>query len=250
MIFASSTSGGNAGGVRFADEDVLVYNTNTSTWELYFDGSDVGLGVLDVDAFIRLDDGSLLFSFTTQGYFGTLGLVDDADIVRFIPTSLGPKTAGAFAWYFDGSDVELTTDGENVDALALLDDGRLVVSTKGQAHVTGAKSTDEDLLVFTPTQLGETTSGTWATYFDGSDAELNTSGSEDLTGTWIDPANGEIYLTTKGVFTVTGASGDGADIFICAPGSTGATTSCTFRPYWDGSANGFADEVIDAFGID
>jgi hypothetical protein len=48
---------------------------------------------------------------------------------------------------------------------------------------------------------------------------------------------------------VIGASGDGADIFVCAPGSLGTTTSCTFGMYWDGSANGFAGEVMDGFFI-
>jgi hypothetical protein len=249
-IFVSSTSGGTAGGVRFADEDVLVYDTSAGTWAIYFDGSDLGLNTFEVDGFTLLSDGSILLGFAAPGNVGTLGLVDDSDIVRFIPTSIGPTTAGTFEWYFDGSDVELTLDGEDIDAFAVLSDGRLVLSTTGVATVTGASTLDEDLLVFTPSQLGETTSGTWSVYFDGSDVGLNANSSEDVNGTWIDRANGDIYLTTNDDFSVTGLSGDGADIFICAPGSTGATTHCTFRLYWDGSVNGFAGELIDAFFID
>jgi len=50
---------------------------------------------------------------------------------------------------------------------------------------------------------------------------------------------------------VTGVSGDGADIFVCSPGTLGTTTTCTYGPglYWDGSANGFAGEVMDVLEI-
>jgi hypothetical protein len=56
-------------------------------------------------------------------------------------------------------------------------------------------------------------------------------------------------LTTAGSFSVSGVSGDGADIFICAPSSLGANTSCSFSLFWDGSANGFAGEIVDALSI-
>ena len=59
----------------------------------------------------------------------------------------------------------------------------------------------------------------------------------------------EIYLTTLGAFSVTGVTGDGADVFICTPGSLGTTTTCTFTMHWDGSANGYASEVMDVLEI-
>ena len=74
----------------------------------------------------------------------------------------------------------------------------------GTYSVTGVSGSDEDLLIFTPASLGETTSGTWELYFDGSDVGLSVS-SEDIYGTWLDD-NGDIYLTTKGAFTVAGAA--------------------------------------------
>jgi hypothetical protein len=250
IIYVSSTSGGTVGSVKFADEDVLAYNTSTGIWAMYFDGSDVLPTTLDVDGLARLSDGSLLLSFDVAGNISGLGMVDDSDIVRFIPTSLGSTTAGSFAWYFQGADVGLTADSEDIDALAILSNNRLVVSTIGALGATGLTSVvDEDLVLFTPTQLGQTTSGAWSLYFEGSDVGLNTSGTEDVNGTWIDPATGELYLTTNGDFTVPGVSGDGSDIFICTPGSLGATTSCTFRLYWDGSAHGFGGEVTDALEI-
>ncbi|MEW5988320.1 MAG: glycoside hydrolase family 13 protein [Chloroflexota bacterium] len=251
ILYTSSTTSGAAGGVSFADEDILSHNTSTGVWAMVFDGSDVGLGSTDVDALEFLDDGSILLSLDSASFnIPGLGTVDDSDIVKFIPTSLGSTTAGTWEMYFDGSDVGLTTDSEDVDAIGFTPAGKLVVSTLGSFTVTGASGADEDMVEFTATSTGWTTSGTWALYFDGSDVGL-TATTEDIWGTWLDSATSQIYLSVSGAFSVTGASGDGADVFICAPGSLGSTTTCTFGPglYWDGSANGYAGEVLDDIAI-
>ena len=187
-------------------------------------------------------------SFNTTTSAGAAGSVDDSDIVRFYPTSTGTTTAGTFALQFDGSDVGLTTNGEDIDAIAVSTDGKLVISTTGSYSVAGSSGADEDMIIFTATSFGSATSGSWAQYFDGSDVALNTSSSEDVNGSTID-TNGDIYLTTVGAFSVTGASGDGADIVLCVPGSTGTTTTCTFSLYWDGSAFGYGGESMDGFDI-
>lgn len=249
LIYASSSTSGTAGGVAFADEDILIYDTGTGTWSMFFDGSDVGLGSTDVDAFDLLDDGTFLLSLDASFSVSGLGTVADVDIIRFVPTSTGDTTSGTFEWFFDGSDVGLTTTNEDVDALDYTTDGKLIISTLGTFSVTGASGEDEDLLIFTPSALGATTSGTWAFHFDGSDVGLSTSSSEDINGAWQETSSDDLYLTALGSFAVTGVSGDGADIFVCIPGSFGSTTSCTFTLYWDGSANGFAGEVLDAFGV-
>jgi hypothetical protein len=248
VIYLSSSTNGNSGGVAYNDEDIVAYNTATGTWSMYFDGSDVGIGG-DINAFALMSDGTILLSIDAAASVGSLGTVDDSDIIRFTPTSLGTNTAGSFSWYFDGSDVGLSTNDEDIDAIDFAPDGRLLISTIGSFSVSGASGNDEDLVAFSPTALGSTTSGTWSLYFDGSDVGLNSSSSEDITGAWVDPANNQIYLTTLGSFSVTGASGDGADIFICTPSSLGSTTSCTFSMYWDGSAFGFGGEVADGITI-
>lgn len=249
LIYTSSSTSGTAGGVAFADEDILIYDTGTGTWSMFFDGSDVGLGSTDVDAFDLLDDGSFLLSLDASFSVSGLGTVADADIIRFVPTSTGSNTAGSFEWFFDGSDVGLTTTDEDIDALDYTADGKLIISTLGSFSVTGASGTDEDLLIFTPSALGATTNGTWAFHFDGSDVGLSTTASEDINGAWQLPGSNVLYLSTLGSFSVTGVSGDAADIFICTPGSLGSSTTCTFSLYWDGSANGFAGEVLDAFEV-
>jgi len=250
VIYASSSTSGTAGGVAFSNEDVLTYNTSTGLWAMFFDGSDVSLGNTNIDAFDLLSDGSMLLSFTSSTFtVPGLGTVEDRDIIKFIPTSTGSTTAGTFQWFFDGSDVGLTTSNEDIDAVHFTSDGKVIISTLGTFAVTGVSGEDEDLIIFTPTSLGSTTSGTWAMHFDGSDVGLSTSSNEDVNGAWVDAATGNVYLTTLGAFSVTGVSGDGADIFICTPGSLGSTTTCTFTMYWDGSLFGFAGEDLDAFGV-
>lgn len=231
----------------------MRFDPSTNSWTLFFDGSDVGLGASsnhDIDAFHINADGSILLSLVGAATVPNVGSIDDSDLVRFVPTSLGANTAGTYQWYFDGSDVGLSTNGEDIDAIGLLADGRILISVLSSASVTGASAADEDLLAFTPTSLGANTSGTWALYFDGSDVALSNS-SENVGGVWADTTNGDIYLSTSGNFSVSGASGTAADIFVCHPGTVGANTTCTFGPglYFDGSTHSFGSEVIDDLSL-
>jgi hypothetical protein len=253
MIYVSSSSGGSVGGVSFADEDILAFDTNTGSWTMVLDGSVVGLSgasARDVDAFHFLNDGSILLSFVGATTIPNVGSVDDSDLVRFIPTLLGTSTSGTFEIYFDGSDVALSSNGEDVDAVYVDVNGDLLLSTSGRNSVPGVSGSDEDILRFTPTSLGATTSGTWSMEFDGSDVGLSNSSSEDVWGIWVDIVSGDIYLTTQDTFAVSGASGDGADVFSCGNPTTGSSTSCNFASFWDGSANGYGGEAMNGLFIE
>lgn len=220
----------------------------TGGWSLFFDGSDVGLAYTDIDAFELTTSGTLLMSFDTDFTLTNFGAVDDSDILSFNPSSTGATTTGTWSWYFDGSDVGLTTTSEDVDAFSLLPDGRLLISTLENASVPGASGLDEDVLAFTPSLLGSSTSGAWSIYFDGSDVGLSSTSNEDLDALWVD-ASGKLFLSTLGNFSVTGVSGDGSDIITCLPGSLGSTTTCTWALYWDGSVQGFSGENTDSLTI-
>ena len=226
----SLVENGSVGGLAFADEDILSYDG--SAFALHVDGSDVGLGgpAVDVDAVERLPDGGILLSFASALTLGALGSVDDSDVVRFDATSLGATTSGSFSWYLDGSDVGLTSSSENVDALDVLPDGRVLISANGTASVTGVSGNDEDLLVLAPSQLGATTAGTWAMYFDGSDVGLTATG-EDVDA--LDAgADGRLYLSTSGDLSVgtPAVTGGDEDVVVCIPVALGPTTACTWEP--------------------
>ncbi len=240
-LYLSLTTGAVVGGISVADEDILGYDGRLGVWYLVFDGSDVGLGSVDLDAFTFLADGSLLFSVDQALTLPDVGLVDDSDGVQFIPTGWGLNTAGTFALYLDGSAYGLETDGEDIDALDLAADGRLLISVTGNLSAGDLTAADEDVAAL------DSGPGSWALYFDGSDVGL-TANSEDINGVTVEAA-GYVYLTTLGSFAVPGASGDGADIVVCAPAALGDVTSCTFGLFWDGSLVGLAGRVVDGLVV-
>jgi hypothetical protein len=226
------------------NEDVVAWNTATGLWSLLFDGSDVGLASAAIGGLARLPNGDLLLSFTapfnvpglTGGPSGTS--VDDSDIVRFTPMSVGTNTTGSFSFYFDGSDVGLTTNQETIDAIDVAADGRLVLSTTGAASANGAAAEDEDLLIFTASGLGSVTAGTFALRFDGSDVGLSAN-DEDLDAA-CDTVAGALLLSTLGSFSVTGASGPDEDVLRFTPSSLGANTAGSYAILLDTSTEGIA----------
>lgn len=246
-IVISADSNGSVPGLSYRDEDIIAYNTTTG-WSLVFDGSDVGLGNVDVDGFAFLPNGHLLLSVDKDFTLSGFGAVDDTDILEFIPTSLGPTTGGSYGMYFDGSDVGLNSSDEDVDAIDFDASGNLLVSVAGSFNAQSVKGNDEDLFVLTGFTPGANTRGTWGFYFDGSDVGL-TSSDEDLFGLWADHANRQLYLTTHGNFSVPGAKGDEDDIFVCQYSSLGADTACTFTVFWNGDNAGFDEDAIDGLAI-
>ncbi|MCA1746080.1 MAG: hypothetical protein LC655_00175, partial [Bacteroidales bacterium] len=219
-LFVSFALSGTVGGVSFVDEDILRFDGQN--WSLWFDGSDVGLGSIDVFAISVLDNDTILMALSNNVTLNGLA-VDPQDIVRFDASSLGSVTAGTFSMYLDGSDVGLDTTGEKIDAFSMLPDGRILISTTGDFSVPGVTGKDEDIIAFTPASLGDNTSGSWAMYFDGSDVGLGESSDEDIDA--LDVVAGNIYLSTNGNFSVNGAAGAGEDIFVCSPTSLGDLTA-------------------------
>lgn len=246
LSHAANTSTVFSGLSQTGDEDILYFDG--LNWSMYFDGSDVGLTKADLNAFVIVDANTLLMSFMQPVTIAGLGKVDDSDILQFNATSLGDTTAGSFSLYFDGSDVGLTNASEDIDALDLLPDGRLLISTVGAYAVTGAKGKGDDVLSFTPSSLGATTSGTWALYFDGSDVGIKPKTNID--GISV-AAGGQIFLTTANNFSLSGQSIGDEDVFVCTPIGLGASTSCNFASalYFDGSNWGLAADDIDAIQI-
>jgi CSLREA domain-containing protein len=236
-LFVSSRSSASAGGVGFRDEDIVAYDLNTQSWQMVFDGSDLGV-TKDVDAFVFLADGSLLLSFNAPTDVPGLGKVDDSDIVQFTPTQLGSATAGNFALYLRGADVGLTTDGEDIDAIGFTADGKLVVSTIGDFAVTNLTGKDEDLI-----RLDDKITSVWSFLLDGSTVGL---ANEDVNGLWIDPATGELYLTVKDSFAFSNVAIDSDDIFICTPTQEGA---CTYGFFWDSDSHDYGAENLDSIGL-
>lgn len=123
-------------------------------WTFHFDGSDVGLSGsrANIDALATESDGSLLISVQGTIQLEGLGEVDDADVLRFRPDSLGSDTRGSWERVFGPNYSRFTGQGEDIDALAIrdvsLDHTTFVLSSAGKFSVDGVNADDEDVLAF------------------------------------------------------------------------------------------------------
>jgi acid phosphatase type 7 len=237
------------GDLVVTNEDVISHD-DVEGFQPVFDGSDVGLAAVRIDAFAWLDADTLLLSFAADGEVvpDISTPVDEEDIVRFDGSSLGSTTAGTFSVYFDGSDLGLTEPADDVDALEILPDGRIVISTVGPSSAVEVAAADEDLLVLEPSSLGETAAGILTQLFDGRDVGLGDVG-EDVDAVAIG-ADGQIYLSTRGTFSVPGLAGGSEDVFAFSPTSLGPTTEGRYSSalFFDGSMFGL--EATDVSDID
>lgn len=268
VVYLSTAEPGTVTGtdgvrVAFDDSDILQLTVSpggTYGYRLYFDASDVGLTTNneDVDAFTVLWDGSILIS--TVGAFSVPRLGGGSitgsgeDLLIFYPNRVGSSTAGWWDLYFDGSDVGLSGTAENIDGVAALSDGRILISTTGNVSVPGVSGADTDLLAFTPWLLGTDTDGWWELYFDGSDVGLSNSTAEDIDTVAVREAPlglPTLYFSTLGNFAVPGRSGANEDVLAFNPTNLGSTTSGTYRStlVLDGSTYGLAAFNVDGFAF-
>ncbi|MEL7314351.1 MAG: choice-of-anchor Q domain-containing protein [Cyanobacteria bacterium J06559_3] len=241
-FFFSGTKDKALGDLAIENEDIVFFDGND--FSLFFDGSDVLPTNLEIRAFDVISDTTILMSFDRDVTLAGVGLVDDADVVEFTAASLGAgTTSGTFALYLDGSDIGLNSASEDIDALTRLTDGSLLLSTTGNAALPGGVfAQDEDLIRFTPTSLGNDTSGTASLYLDGSDVDLNGSG-EDITA--IGVQGDELLFSTVGNLSVPGLSGRDEDIASFTPTLIGETTAGSFGDelFFDGNTFGFTGNV-------
>lgn len=218
-------------GILLNNEDVVRYDATTCEWEKVFDGTEVGIpAAADVDA-LALKDGDYYFSFLNAVNLPGAGKIDDSDVVKY--------DGSTFTTYFDGSIYGLTSNAEDVDAIAFDETGALLLSTLGTYGVPGLpQGGDEDLL--------RLQGGSLELRFDGSkNAGL---ANEDVAGASVTP-NGNYHLSVLDGFNVGGISGNTAEIFTCASSSLGAlNTNCTYGKLWNATAVGLP--VFDAFEIE
>ncbi|MCI0361775.1 MAG: S8 family serine peptidase, partial [Planctomycetaceae bacterium] len=234
--------------LSFSDADIVRLSITASgeySYELYFQGADVGLtnASEDIDSFAILPDGTIIVStvgsYNVPGGFGTL-TGGGNNLLAFAPDSLGASTSGQWSLYLQGSSVGLSGSAENIDALAVLADGSIVVSTTGNVAVPGVSGVDADLLRYN--------AGLWSMYFDGSDVGLTTNG-ENVDGLFVREDEGgglpTLHLSTRGNFAALGVSGANEDILEFVPASLGATTSGAYKIALDGSLVGLGAHDLD-----
>ena len=244
LYFSTSSSAINVPGVSAPQDDADIYAWDGVAFSRIFSAVAAGVpATANVDGFQMV--GALVYlSFTVDNVaLPGLGAVMDEDIVVY------DTATGTWSMFFDGSDVGLTTNPEDVDAFVLVPGG-VVISTVGEGSVPGIAENflGHDLQLCTGT-FGPTTTCTWSVYFDGSDVGL-TAGGENIDGVAL--SGGNIYLSTTGNYSVTGLSGGGDDVIACNSPTTGPNTACgSFTRYFDGVGAGLAGgNVVNIDAID
>lgn len=224
-------------GVAFTPADIVAFDSATNTYSMYFDGSDVGV-TQPIDAVHVLpSNGQILLSFAndislaglTGGPNGTN--VEPRDLVRFVPTSIGPTTTGAFAFAFDGSDVGIAFTN-SIDAVSMLPNGDYLLSLEDGQPIGPLQVENEDVVSFTATTVGATTAGTFAPYFDHS----------TTTPAYMFNVDGAHYRASDGLLllsptsAVTGVAED-EDVYAYN------LTTGAFSMVFDGSTHGFTGDA-------
>ncbi len=244
-VYVSAPGNGTVAGIAYADEDVMVHNTDTGQWTKALDGTNHGLpAAADIDAldYQNVDLHAMFYmSFDKPVAVPGLGTVDDSDVV------LRSCFLGMCAWslIFDGSAHGLTTSAEDIDGLDVQPGGNLLISTTGNYNVPkyggGAlQGGDEDVIYYLASF------NNFAVRLDGSTRGL--AAGNDLRAFDFDrhtvPDRDWIFLSFEDAFTYTnstspGMAGQPNDIFVDEMPSGGSSGAPRVGTLWDADAAGF-----------
>lgn len=191
----STDAAATLGGLSFSDGDLVSYDDVTDTATLLFDESAFSASE-DVDAVHILANGNILLSTTTGATLGGLTF-RDGDVVAYDALS------DSAVLFFDE---DLFVSNANVDALAVLANGHLVLSTADSNTLAGLAFRDGDLIEYDPV-------GNVASLF--LDEDLFTA-DEDIDGVHV-LADGTIILSTGNGATIGGLTFRDGDLIRYDP---------------------------------
>jgi hypothetical protein len=150
-IILSTAAGATLGGLTFGKGDLVEYNPTTDTAALFFDEV-LFSGPANIDAAYIRDNGNIILSTTGNAMLGGLSFGKD-DLIEYNPA------IDAATLFLDGN---LFSGNEDIDAVHLLGNGNIVLSTTGAATLGGLSFGAGDLAEYNPT------TSTATLYFDGS----------------------------------------------------------------------------------
>ncbi len=200
-IVLSTKDDATLGGVSFEDGDLIDYDPVADTAKLVFDGSTL----FDDDEKIRsvhvLDNGNLILSTDSDAILGGLSF-EDIDLVEY------DRTTDTASLFFDGS---LTTLDEKIDAVHVLANGHIVLSTEGDATLGGVSFEDGDLIDYDPV------TDTAKLVFDGSTLFDE---DEKIRSVHIGAGSGALPSVVFKEFTDARLGSGGTALDIAKPGGT------------------------------
>ena len=215
LFYLSLSKKYQIGGLTIEPNDIVLYDRNTDTWTMVYDGSAHGTNT-NIGSF-AWDGDDLLLVFSGNQTIPGLGKATQYDVVHFSPNDPGifPLGSGTFDWEFRGKDYDLTKGTEKIDALNV-NWALLGFSTTGTATVSSIKAADEDL-------LGWFGSFGYGRHFDGS--TIPGMAAEDINGFWYDTWTDDYYVTILGKFNLGGVAGNDASIVRLTWNGSGYTPS-------------------------
>ena len=196
------------GGLTFRDEDVVSFNPSRNNASFFFRGS--GNGVPrgnDIDAVALLPNGNIVFSTEASIRYGR----EDEDLFLWDGT--------AISLYYDFTPFHFLNIND-IDALDILDDGRIVFSTlwRFRDPVSRTRFQKEDLVLFDPATEAFHLYEDFTPYF-----KVNLDAVDIRT-------NGDIVFSTGSAFNVAGVSYQDEDLIRFYPGNQ------EFSLFLDGSS--------------
>ncbi len=240
FLFSVESGETLAGGLRVNNEDVVRYDASEDDFELVFDGSDVGVSDLAIDALALLPDGDLVLSFRPADHAASRRCWAPGSRCpgwwarSRTPTSCAsPRPAlGTTPEASSRSSSTGPTSGSPTRRKASTPSRSWATTSTcppaGRSRSTaGVKGRGEDLLVCRGAATGGTTDcDGLEVVFDGSDAGLAGTGETlDAFSFAGDSAEGP-FFSTDGRFDAGGAVGNDEDVFACA----GDLDTCEGRP--------------------
>ena len=169
----------------------------------------------------------------------------DEDILAFTQS---PTNRASTQWsmLLDGSDIDLQEN--DIDAFAFATDGSLLFSLAKVQTIDGVGRVDDsDILQFTPTTLGWTTSGTLSLYLRGSDVGL-TAIAEDITALH-QLADGTLLFSTMGNVQVGSLTAQDEDVLALTLDRTVNPPQAKWAVYFDGTRANLTHGAEDVRGL-
>lgn len=191
-IIISTSETETLGNIKFEDGSLVEYDITTNTSRMILDESEIFTGNANISAAHILNNGHIVLSTSSAATIGDLTF-DDGDLVEYDP---GTRTATLFF------DEDLFDDDENIDAVSVLGNGHIILSTTSGAKLGGTLFDEGDLVEYDPfTDVG--------TLFLNQDEHF-TSAWPDIDAVYVLDSDNIILSTNHA--TLGGLSFDDADL--------------------------------------
>ncbi|MEM1450227.1 MAG: PQQ-dependent sugar dehydrogenase [Planctomycetota bacterium] len=236
------------GGAFARPEDVVLFDLQTGVWNVFLDGSSLGL-TESIEGVHVLGNGEVLMSFAgALSIPGLVGgpngdLVEAYDIVRYSPTR------GRFHFHLDGSDLFfLDRPGNGINGISQLADGRLIVTTATRSTIAGLNVRNEDASAYVGS-FGAGTRGRFTASFDGSAVGL-VRPRESVNALCVAPG-GELLISARDAADVPDVGEiTGGDVVRLEGSFGGGSTSGIFRTFLTATVEGLGGAEVTAVHVD